>query len=75
MKATDRTTYPKGTTAAQWLAFNIEQKEFLERMEAKRPNAKMFDNPEDYRRAYNEWQRSLFMDAPNEPGYYRANND
>jgi len=25
--------------------------------------------------AYSEWHKKLFMDAPNKPGYYRANND
>lgn len=30
---------------------------------------------DDYKKALSEWQMMCSMDAPNEPGYYRANND
>lgn len=30
---------------------------------------------EAYRRAVSQWDMSKSMDAPNKPGYYRANND
>lgn len=68
-------TYPKGTTAAQWIAYNIEKKEFLEMMEANRPDPRTFENANDYNRANSEWCKELAMNFPNEPGYYRANND
>jgi hypothetical protein len=52
----------------EWLRYEKEAKEFEERMRAREPKDK--DS-----REYREWRMAYSCDAPNKPGYYRANND
>lgn len=59
---------PKGTTLEQWEQYEREQYAFESRMRAIEPADK---NSVEY----NLWLASYCMDAPNKPGYYRANND
>lgn len=64
-----------GTTQAQWDRYNdelIEHQIYCDKIRPKREN---FETQVEYDAAFSEWQKILFMDAPNEPGYYRANND
>lgn len=34
-----------------------------------------YESEKKFQDAYSEWHMSLHCDAPNKPGYYRANND
>lgn len=61
--------YPKGTTKEQWDRYEKEAAEFEKKMRAIEPPR------EEMPELWNEWLRSYSMDAPNKPGYYRANND
>jgi hypothetical protein len=81
-------TYPAGTTAKQWADYREDlmaheqfisnYKFFLERivkhLEFVKPNA-FWDTKQIAETIGNEIKKSHSMDAPNEPGYYRANND
>jgi hypothetical protein len=62
-------TYPKGTTEKQWDRYRNEALEFENRMRAIEPSK------EEQPALWEEWFKSYSMDAPNKPGYYRANND
>jgi hypothetical protein len=65
--------------------YEADLKEFEAMMKSKEPKKedygfsnKMFPDAESehsYNSAYSEWHMKLFCDAPNKPGYYRANND
>lgn len=69
----------KGTTIEQWERYYEDLKRHEERCEREKPN--MEDFPESnggdaaYSSARSEWQMMCSCDAPNKPGYYRANND
>lgn len=43
--------------------------------EAKKPNRDHYEDRLQYERDMSAWHRGYHMDAPNKPGYYRANND
>lgn len=74
-------TYPKSqvdgkpTTKEQWDAYERELKAHEERVKREEPVRNNFSAAFDYECALAEWERMRSMDAPNEPGYYRANND
>lgn len=75
-------TYPKGTTKEQWDQYELDLKNFEAFVNGRREFAdKCFGLIEkfDLKKArdiiHNELDQSLSMDAPNKPGYYRANND
>lgn len=83
--------YPKGTTKEQWDRYNeqkaahnkfIEQyRFFLNRIvdhlewQGKRMNKNSWTPSEIKDWVMSEIVKSASMDAPNKPGYYRANND
>jgi hypothetical protein len=58
-----------------WAQFEHDTKVFKEKMYAKRPMIEDYANHDAYASAMMGWSMSLSMDRPNEPGYYRANND
>ena len=68
-------TYPAGTTKEQWDAYEIEKKAFHDKMQSKMPDARWYTDANEYAKARKEWEMDSFCDAPNKPGYYRANND
>jgi hypothetical protein len=76
-----KTKYPAGTTKEQWDRYNAEMAKHTAYMEANKPirqkYADEFGEVDDdaYNAALNRWRLEGLMDAPNEPGYYRANND
>lgn len=65
----------KGTTIEQWERYYEDLKQHEARCEREKPSKYDFDLQSDYDRAYSEWQMMRSCDAPNKPGYYRANND
>jgi len=67
--------YPKGTTEAQWKQYEADLKEFEERMLLKKPEPQFYLDADKYDSDIRKWKMESLMDAPNEPGYYRANND
>ena len=67
--------YPKGTTEAQWKQYEAELREHEERVERERPDPENYPSEAAYMSAVSEWKMMRSCDAPNEPGYYRANND
>ena len=76
-----RTKFPAGTTKEQWDAYEIEKAEHEAYCDRIEPKEKDFTDEfgcldeRAYNMAMREWDRVRLMDAPNEPGYYRANND
>ena len=67
-----------GHPSEEWSAmdqYEKDLKDFLEMMEAKKPDPEDFDTQEGYNKAMAEWNMSLSCDRPNKPGYYRAAND
>lgn len=72
-------------TPEQLAAYELKLKEWHEYMDGIKPwepKPEEFDGPESYKEArlkYNnelaEWEMKRSCDAPNKPGYYRANND
>jgi hypothetical protein len=68
-------TYPYGTTKEQWDQYQEEMNTHEQRMEKKKPNRADYEHAEEYYSAHQHWIMESLMDAPNKPGYYRANND
>lgn len=68
-------TYPKGTTKEQWDKYYADLKAHDEYCERVKPQAELFSSEKAYENALSEWRMMRSCDAPNEPGYYRANND
>lgn len=66
---------PKGTTESQWRRYHEDMLRHTAHYEAKRPKIEHFSNADDFRTAYSEWDINRSCFRPNEPGYYRANND
>lgn len=78
--------YPKGTTKEQWERYYDDLKAHENRCDKEKPKNtdygydSMFGfRAEADRTAYNKahanWEMMCSCDAPNKPGYYRANND
>ena len=83
--------YPAGTTKEQWDNYEIRKAEHDAYCERTMPLASQFGyepngiesqggwtiegGEEAYHNAVSQWKMMRSMDAPNEPGYYRANND
>lgn len=63
------------TTTAEWQKYYADLKEHEDYMQSIKPQPETFEAPDLYRMALSEWQMAGFCDAPNKPGYYRANND
>lgn len=84
-------TYPSGTTASQWDRYEIDLKAHEERVKRLQPDPAKFGfeanelesqggwtiegGEQAFRKAVSEWEMMRSMDAPNVPGYFRANND
>ena len=82
------TKLPEGTTQEQWNEYNerlAEHEQFIynytfflnrivRQLEFVQPN-KTWTTEEITKAITSEIKRSDSMDAPNKPGYYRANND
>ena len=68
-------TRPNGTTDAQWAEYYLQLKIHETHMDRIKPLVSAFEDSRDYDKALTEWHQKLFMDAPNKPGAYRANND
>lgn len=79
------TTYPKGTTKEQWDRYYSDLKSHEDYCESIKPKKEDYgyiknmppdpDGERKYESALSEWHMKLSCDAPNKPGYYRANND
>jgi len=75
----------KEITKEQMDKYEADLKAFKERMYLKEPKKesygyenKMFPDEQSeraFQSAYSQWHMALHCDAPNKPGYYRANND
>ena len=57
---------PKGTTQEQWDRYELDMKAHEDFCAREKPT-----DPEKL----GAWEMMRFCDAPNKPGYYRANND
>lgn len=68
-------SYPKGTTAEQWEEYAKAAKKHEDYCESMRPLREMYLTDQAFQIDINEWSKIALMDAPNKPGYYRANND
>jgi hypothetical protein len=78
-------TFPEGTTKEQWDKYYTDlaaHEDYCEKIKPKKSDYGYINNmppDEDVERAYesalSEWHMRLHCDAPNKPGYYRANND
>jgi len=66
---------PAGTTQAQWDRYEIAVKEHEASCEKRKPMQIEYPTFTDYIAAVNKWKFESLCDAPNEPGYFRANND
>lgn len=67
--------YPDGTTPQQWADYYAAVENHKARMAAKKPNRKEYSSHVEFDRAMSRWDMERSCDAPNPPGYYRANND
>ena len=63
------------TSLPQWQEYYKEKEEFDAFMEAKKPLRENYSSEVEYRSAYYQWDMARSCDAPNKPGYWRANND
>lgn len=76
-------TYPEGTTKEQWDQYEIDLKKHQEYCKSTKPlqsdygkgSLNPIDEPQSYESDLAEWEMMCSCDAPNRPGYYRANND
>lgn len=73
---------PKGTTQEQWAQYQMDLKNHQNWCKDREQFAEYVidlcfikGNEEALKQIKKEIERIWFMDAPNEPGYYRANND
>jgi hypothetical protein len=56
-------------------AYRKELEKFLNRMESEKPRLQDYDTEEEFNKDMAKWNMAYWCDRPNEPGYYRANND
>lgn len=73
------------TTPEQWERYYADLKSHEQHMDAKKPKEpNPLDYPDEglfmramaaYRTEKSQWDMAYSCDAPNKPGYYRANND
>lgn len=69
---------PEGTTKEQWEQYEIElqaHEEYCRKCKPVIPDHNTAENMKAYDRKLSQWQMMCSCDAPNKPGYYRANND
>jgi len=66
-------------TGNEWIVYHSRKIRHEERCERERPRPEDFNDLNGgeaaYNSAYRAWSMMASCDAPNEPGYYRANND
>ena len=67
--------YPKGTSKAQWDQYEKELIEFDRKMNDRKPRLENYTDYSRFEKDMAEWRMALHCDCPNEPGYYRSNND
>lgn len=58
-----------------WILYYSRLKCHEENCERAKPQRAHFSTDTDYAKAKSHWDMKVSMDAPNPPGYYRANND
>jgi hypothetical protein len=63
------------TSLPEWQQYYADLKAFKESMAAKKPKRDDFESEADFYKAQARWDMAYHCDAPNKPGYYRANND
>lgn len=75
-------TLPRDTTREQWERYVTDKRNHEARIRNKRAflhdvleHAEKHGAKEALKHFYHEIDKEQFMDAPNPPGYYRANND
>jgi len=66
---------PAGTTLAQWQTYAIELEAHEAHWKELEPDRMAFDTDVEYESAMRHWTFESMVSAPNQPGYYRANND
>jgi hypothetical protein len=66
---------PKGTTEDQWRRYHADTVSHNAYYDAKRPNIEDFNDYDSWNTKLTQWLMDKMCSAPNEPGYYRANND
>lgn len=66
---------PKGTTQEQWDRYHFDMKAHEEFYASIRPKTEDFPDYDSWNKALSKWLFNKACDAPNKPGYYRANND
>lgn len=69
------TKLPKGTTESEWFRYHEKMISHEERVSREEPDLEKYANEESFESAVSEWSMMRSMDMPNQPGYYRANND
>lgn len=76
------TKLPSGTTQEQWDRYELDQKNHEARINGRREYLEAIltmvqKHGIEYTQDHfnRELDKSLHMDAPNKPGYYRSNND
>lgn len=69
----------KGTTVEQWERYYEDLKRHEDICKREKPHPEDFNDLNGgeaaYTSAHNKWLMMWSCDAPNKPGYYRANND
>lgn len=66
---------PKGTTEQQWRDYHNEMLRHEAYYNERRPKSEDFKEFSQWNTALTQWLMDKSCMAPNEPGYYRANND
>jgi hypothetical protein len=69
------TKLPKGTTEQQWFDYHEKVSRHEERVVREMPDPENYPTEKSYDSAVSEWKMMRSCDAPDQPGYYRANND
>lgn len=62
-------------TSPEWQKYYADLKAHQDHCEKTKPKRKDYRSDDEFTRAQHEWDMKFFCDAPNKPGYYRANND
>lgn len=63
------------TTWQAWDRYAASLKQHEEHYANTEPRRENYETEYEYDQAHSKWNMGLHMDAPNKPGYYRANND
>lgn len=63
------------TNLPHWQEYYRKLDAFNAMIEAEKPQPYDYSDDTFYRKALEEWRMRKSINAPNKPGYYRANND